>query len=49
MEPEFYYRVYKSLQPVSIPSEINPIHASPSHLLKKHFNIILPSPFTSSK
>jgi hypothetical protein len=49
MESEFYYRVYKNPPPVSIASEMNRIHFSPSHLLKIHFNIILPSPFRSSK
>ena len=46
--PKVHFRIYKRLQPVSILSQINPVHASPSNYLKFDFNIILTSTPRSS-
>jgi hypothetical protein len=40
-----YYRIYKHPSPVPSMSRINPLHASPSHFLQIHFNIILQVPY----
>ena len=42
METKAYYSIDKHLSPVPILSQANPVHASSFHILKIHFNIILP-------
>ena len=40
--PKVHYRIYNSPPPVSLLSQINPVHASLFYLFKIHFNIIVP-------
>jgi len=46
--PEVYYSIHKSL-PLPILNKSDPIHVSPSYLLKIHFNIVFPTTPKSSE
>ena len=50
MELQCLFRMHNSPPPVSIGSQIDPVHAPlPTHFSKIHFNIILPSKPNSSE
>jgi hypothetical protein len=38
--PKVHYRIHNGSPPITIPSQVNPFHTSPSHISKIHFQIL---------